>query len=81
MAYSNTAEQLEVASSVSVSDEFQILTDIYNEHVNIAIWQHTLSSDIFASKKTLQYKIILHFATRNVEKLHIAAIWVKNVLS
>lgn len=54
MAYSNTAEQLEVASSVSVSDEFQILTDIYNEHVNIAIWQHTLSSDIL---KESQYII------------------------
>ena len=45
----------------------------YYNLLGFRILSNTLSSDIFASKKTLQYKIILHFATRNVEKLHIAA--------
>jgi len=46
MAFLNTAEQFDIIENVSISNEIQVLTDIYSDDINIAIWQHALSDEV-----------------------------------
>ncbi len=53
MTHSTTARNIEFQTSdvrhASIASDISVLTDIYQEDVNIAVWQNQLSSDVLES--------------------------------